>query len=104
MKPPNLPKPPRMAGPGLQTGDRKGLCRPQSESALETRTTGSGNQPDEGSCRRCGGSIKGRRRNGYCSDRCRMQDYRDAERETLTQLFDDIQSLVAELRIAVIGN
>lgn len=61
---------------------------------LLTRTTGF-DAPSAGrSCRRCGHEIRGRRKNGYCSDRCRMRDNRerDAERR---------RGLVAQLREAV---
>ena len=78
--------------------------QPAPDVLLQTRTTGSESHPGEGACRRCGGPIRGRRRNGYRSDRCRMQDYREAERETLIQMFDDVQTRIADLRIAVTGN
>jgi predicted nucleic acid-binding Zn ribbon protein len=67
------------------------------EHALETRTTGSEGQ----SCRRCGGPINGRRRNGYCSDRCRMRNRREQNRARLAALLqrleDDLRALRDEL-------
>ena len=46
---------------------------PLSSVSLQTaRTSGSHAR----SCRWCGAEIKGRRRNGFCSDRCRMRDTR----------------------------
>jgi hypothetical protein len=42
--------------------------------AVETRTTASEGQP----CTRCDRPVRGRRRNGFCSDRCRMAKRREA--------------------------
>jgi predicted nucleic acid-binding Zn ribbon protein len=56
----------------------------------ETRTTGSEGQ----SCRYCGGPIAGRRRNGYCSDRCRMKDRRQKQAEGHRQLIADLRAVV----------
>ena len=47
-----------------------------SESTVETRTSGSSGR----SCLECGARITGRRRNGFCSDRCRMRASRVAKR------------------------
>ena len=54
-----------------------GRCPPSAyEVATDpARTTGSEGQ----SCRRCGRPVEGRRRNGFCSDRCRMADRRERE-------------------------
>lgn len=46
----------------------EGVDRLSADPAPETRTTGS----EDRSCRRCGTPIRGRRRDGFCSDRCRM--------------------------------
>ena len=45
-----------------------------------SRTSGSGAR----FCRLCGALITGRRRNGFCSDRCRMRLKRQQEAETRT--------------------
>jgi len=54
-----------------------------------------------GLCRRCGEPVKGLRRNGYCSDRCRMRDRREREQaridELLQRLEDDLNALRVEL-------
>lgn len=60
----------------------------------EIRTTGSEGQ----SCRRCGEPIKGRRRNGYCSDRCRMQDRRANERGRVDELLQRLEADLGALR------
>jgi hypothetical protein len=49
-------------------------------------------------CRRCGGAVTGRRRNGYCSDACRLQDRREQDRRRHLELLDTIIRAVEELR------
>ena len=44
-----------------------------------TRTSGS----DTRSCRLCGAEITGRRRNGFCSDRCRMRTKRTEQNKRI---------------------
>ena len=39
-----------------------------------------------GMCRVCGGAIAGRRRNGFCSDRCRLQWQRARRAALLDQM------------------
>ncbi len=56
-----------------------------------TRTTGSGGR----SCKRCGEPVRGRRRNGYCSDRCRRRDEREAQRRNRLVLMAALRDLVA---------
>lgn len=53
---------------------------PGDRSRRTTRTSASGAR----SCRLCGALITGRRRNGFCSDRCRMRLKRQEEAETST--------------------
>lgn len=55
------------------------------------------------SCRRCGEQIRGRRRNGYCSDRCRLADNRDAQRRKQLELLAVIDAVVQQLRAAIQG-
>ena len=71
---------------------------PSAETADATRTTGS----ESPSCRHCGGPIRGRRRNGYCSDRCRMRDRRATRPEKLMELLMSVEAAVAELRAALL--
>ena len=52
---------------------------PLSSASLQTtRTSGSHAR----SCRLCGAEITGRRRNGFCSDRCRMRTTRQKQSES----------------------
>ena len=68
-------------------------------SRSETRTTGSDGQ----SCRRCGEPIRGRRRNGYCSDRCRMRDRRERERMRVGDLMRQLANNLDALRDELVG-
>ena len=53
-------------------------------------------------CRRCGEPTHGRRRNGYCSDACRMAARREKERESLRALLDLAEKALAEIRREVL--
>ena len=56
-----------------------------------SRTSGA----DGRSCRLCGAEIQGRRRNGFCGDRCRLRFRRREERTRLKKLFATLdQALV----------
>ena len=50
------------------------------------------------SCHVCGGAIRGRRRNGFCSDRCRMRARRAGRAARVEALLADIDHAVATLR------
>jgi predicted nucleic acid-binding Zn ribbon protein len=63
------------------------------KGAPATRTTASAGQ----SCRRCGGPIGGRRRNGFCSDRCRMRVKREEEAKRRGEVLDRLREAVAEV-------
>jgi len=102
MKPPNPPNQPVTADLRALGVDDTGIALTGSESTPETRTTGSEGYPGEGPCRRCGRPIGGRRRNGYCSDGCRMADRRQAERRTVEPLFKDVVRAIDELRRVVL--
>ena len=57
--------------------------------------------PSEGTpCCVCGRPVRGRRRNGYCSDRCRVRNWRD-RRDThvdrLTHRLDEAVSTLAQI-------
>jgi len=60
------------------------------------RTTAS----DDRSCQRCDEAIRGLRRNGYCSDACRMADRREQidrrRRELLSRLKQTINEIAAD--------
>jgi predicted nucleic acid-binding Zn ribbon protein len=71
---------------------------PENVTTPESRTTGSHGR----FCSLCGGPIKGRRRNGFCSDRCRLRTTRKGERARIRELFTEIEAAVAELQGAVI--
>jgi hypothetical protein len=64
-----------------------------SEVAAETRTSASARP----SCRQCGGPIAGRRRNGYCTDRCRMRGRRAARSARVRQQLASIELALSDL-------
>ena len=55
------------------------------------------------SCRRCGDAIRGRRRNGCCSDRCRMRDRRGEGRARVDELLQRLDADVQALRDELVG-
>ena len=59
-------------------------------SVNTTRTSGSEGR----SCRVCGQPITGRRRNGFCSDRCRLRAGRAAKRKRLERALANIERQV----------
>ena len=67
---------------------------PDPGRRVEARTSASSGS----SCRECGGPIPGRRRNGFCSDRCRMQARRAERASRVLACLTDIETAVAELR------
>ena len=66
--------------------------------ALETRTTGSPAHTERPSCRRCGRPVQGRRRNGFCSDGCRMQVRRAEQARRRTELLGAIVAAALEFK------
>jgi hypothetical protein len=68
------------------------------KSGSETERRVLEGHPEGPLCQRCGGQVRGRRRNGYCSDRCRMADRREQERRRRLALLDTISAAVAQLR------
>ena len=64
------------------------------ERGSEARTSAS----SAASCHWCGGAISGRRRNGFCSDRCRMRARRAERAVRVEGLLADIDEAVAALR------
>jgi predicted nucleic acid-binding Zn ribbon protein len=67
------------------------------ESGSESRTTGS-----EGhSCRGCGKPIGGRRRNGFCSDRCRMRDRRALNAKRRRMMLSRLKEAVAAIEMEI---
>lgn len=71
--------------------------RPEPE-----RRAGSG-IPAASGCRRCGGEISGRRRNGWCGDACRMADRREDGERRRRELLDTITTAVEKLRREVLS-
>jgi hypothetical protein len=63
------------------------------DATVTTRTTGS----DGRSCQRCGGEIRGRRWNGFCSDRCRMAARRERIDERRRDLLGRLRATVSEV-------
>ncbi len=74
---------------------------PPSDSTTPTRTSGSIGT----SCRVSGTAITGRRRNGFCSDRCRLQASRVAKRAQvgteLTEMERKVETFAVEMRSAI---
>ena len=60
---------------------------------LETRTTAP--EGPSGACSRCGQPIDGRRRNGFCSDACRMAVRRAAINQRRREALDALHKAVA---------
>lgn len=48
-------------------------------------------------CRRCGEEIRGRRRNGYCSDKCRMAANRERDAVRRRLLVSRLREVVSEV-------
>jgi hypothetical protein len=72
----------------------KGTTNTTEESIkpVTTRTSGS-NKP---SCKECGAPVTGRRRNGFCSDRCRMRTNRRNQVTNQVSL-EDFKTLQAQV-------
>jgi hypothetical protein len=78
---------------GVNTANRAD-AQGSGEEAPATRTTAS-----EGhSCLQCGRTIRGRRRNGFCADRCRMRNARTTRHARLDARLAAIEQAVAALR------
>jgi len=71
--------------------------RSSDEDRVETRTTGLQGQ-SKGHCKRCGKPVMGRRRNGYCSNGCRMRDRRAEQTIRVDKLITHIEEAAAALR------
>jgi predicted nucleic acid-binding Zn ribbon protein len=66
---------------------------------VPSRTSGS-----EGEfCQECGAPVTGRRRNGFCGDRCRMRHRRARKRARVRELFSLAEETLSTLREAVLG-
>lgn len=78
-------------------------AHPLEIEVLETRTTAQRGHPER-QCRRCGEPVQGRRRNGYCSDACRMRDQRENRAAHLASLLRTIEKSVAALRAELEGD
>jgi hypothetical protein len=88
-----------LTGDGSDTQNRvntanRADAQVSGEEAPETRTTASEGQ----SCLECGEPIRGRRRNGYCRDRCRMRAARTARSVRIESLFASIEVAIAAVR------
>ncbi len=70
-----------------------------NHSPRTTRTTGS----EMASCRQCGGAIAGRRRNGFCSDACRMRSRRTERDGRVRELVADVERAVSALKAELAG-
>ena len=74
-----------------------------AENGPETRTTALEGHPGEESCLRCGRTVHGRRRNGYCSDRCRMAVRRAAEANRKRRLLKNLKEAVAAMEAELVS-
>jgi hypothetical protein len=77
-------------------------AHPLTEGGPKPERQAFGDHPEQLPCCRCGRPVEGRRRNGYCSDRCRMRDRRDGARRGLETLFEQAERALAELRRRVL--
>jgi hypothetical protein len=77
----------------------KAIGQPDPRNSRETRTTAF----DEQSCRVCRGSIRGRRMNGYCSDRCRMADRRAIALAGRRELVDHLRFVIGVIEKELLG-
>jgi hypothetical protein len=68
-------------------------------SPRTTRTSAS----ERPSCHECGRLIPGRRRNGFCSDRCRMKARRACRKVRLHDLVEDMEQALAALKAELAG-
>jgi hypothetical protein len=67
---------------------------PEPEKAVTTRTLGSGKPP----CKECGAEIVGKRkRNGFCSEKCRKQAFRRENPQTTLTLKEYVDKKIDEL-------
>ena len=57
----------------------------------------------EGRCRQCGGPIRGRRRNGFCGDACRMRVYRQQLAEERRALIEHLKQVVNDVERELLG-
>jgi hypothetical protein len=71
---------------------------PLDENLPESRRQVLERNPEDCRCRRCGKPVNGRRRNGYCSDACRLADGRDKTKRRRLELLDTISRAVEELK------
>ena len=53
------------------------------------------------SCNWCSRDVKGRRRNGFCSDRCRLRASRAWKQERIEEVLASIERRVDELAVEV---
>ena len=67
---------------------------PEPEEPVTTRTLGSGKPP----CKECGAEIVGKRkRNGFCSEKCRKQAFRREHPQTTLTLKEYVDKKIDEL-------
>lgn len=76
-------------------------ARCQEKTRSETRTTGSEGQRGSAPCSSCDQPIRGRRRNGFCSDRCRMAARREDQQRRRRELVNAVQAAFEKLRIYI---
>ena len=55
-------------------------------------------------CGRCGGEMRGRRRNGFCSDRCRMAARREEEAIRRRALVARLKDFVVDIETELVGD
>lgn len=77
--------------------------RQLNDEALEAERRPSKDQHESVRCRHCGEPVHGRRRNGYCSDRCRMAVHRQCQAERVNRLLATIEQTVTALRAELEG-
>ena len=87
--------------------DTNPLARPESEEQAAEKQAQASHEPGQTTrtsafsgrpCRLCGQPITGRRRNSFCSDRCRMRAGRAERGSRVQALLAEIEHALAELR------
>jgi hypothetical protein len=109
----------RSPRPSADGSGAAGLAAPESQSvgldaagvavaAPDEALSAPERQPVEadsaaGRCRRCGGPIRGDRRNGFCGDACRMRVYREDLAQKRRALIDHLKQAVHDVERELLG-
>ncbi len=82
--------------PATSTSAHRQGAGPYSPPSVQvTRTSGS----DGRFCQECGAVVTGRRRNGFCSDRCRVRARRQERDSRIDALLTTVEACLSTLRV-----